>query len=61
MEEMKKNVEAAQHISFEAEQKLCSFSGRRRQLRQRQRSRGDTDDKMLAIDVKLGYEKHRLC
>ena len=55
MEEMRKNVEAAQHKSFEAE--LQCSSGARRYVRQRSGSPEDDDDKNLSNRYKAGKLK----
>ena len=56
MEEMRKNVEVAQHKSFEVEQSLCSAL--REYVDSYDKRSGSCEvknDKMLAIDAKAGY------
>ena len=54
MEEMRKNVEAAQHKVLRRSKVCAALFGIRRYVRQRSGSPEDNDDKTLAIDAKPG-------
>ena len=59
MEEMRKNVVAAQQKSFEAEQKSMQLSARMcRRIRQRSGSCQDADDKMLGINAEPRHKEY---